>query len=147
MDLQITADSIPVLDKWGWDEHWEVPEWRRWHELMVQRYGRKYANSQFLYWWGKQDSTAGPYTRGKYDQNFVNYLDKYGIDIGDALSNVALSAGSVVKNTSRGLTFITKYLGWIIAGVILTIVILVFIYLRSPADKKIATAAAAAKFL
>lgn len=147
MEFEITADSTPILDGWGWDDYWKTPEWRRWHELMVIRYGRKYANSQFLYWWDKQDSTANPKMWGKYDQNFLNYMNKYGIDISDPASSVVMGMGSIVKNTSKGATFITKYLGWIIGGVILVIVIIVIIYLRSPRDKKIQTAAIAGKLL
>jgi hypothetical protein len=131
MIFDITAESTPVLDGWGWDDYWKAPEWKKWHQLMVQKYGKNYANDQFLYWWEQQDSFANPYNWAKYDKNFVNYLAGYGIDISSIISAPLVATHEAVSNVSSAGSKIFKYLGWILLTALLAIVIYVIIKLRS----------------
>lgn len=48
MAWNITADSVPVLDGWGWGDYWDVSDWIRWHELRKAKYGRDDANRKLL---------------------------------------------------------------------------------------------------
>lgn len=38
MPFTITADSFPVYDQWGWDEHWGCDEWQTWGNLLIVKY-------------------------------------------------------------------------------------------------------------
>lgn len=72
----ITADSIPVLDGWGFDEYWLLSDWVKWHKQLVDKYssqnktvkdklGRSYnfnpsADVRFITEWKKQTTGAAP---------------------------------------------------------------------------------------
>lgn len=107
----ITANSLPDLDEWGWDDYWGCEEWKAWHMEL-----RKMLNAQdaALIWtaaWNKQDGTAGPYNWCKYNAGFRNYMRSQGVDVDsvisaivmpvfDATGNLAQGAGDVVTNVS-----------------------------------------------
>lgn len=75
---KITADSTPVLDNWGWDEHWSAQDWMKWHSLVMQKYGRDFANQQFLAWWNRQTLGAGPLDARTFNATFRDYAKKHG---------------------------------------------------------------------
>lgn len=121
MAFEITADSIPVLDEWGWDDYWGIAEWQLWHSLMVKKYGKDSAKIKFEYYWNKQDAFSSPYNWAKYNPQFVAYLKSNGIDIGNFISTPVIGAGEVIKdvtgavtNTTKGVLNTTNILKWVI---------------------------------
>ena len=72
----ITADSIPDLDEWGWDDYWALTDWIKWHQQMVLKYGKVTANKKFLDYWGKQTLGASSLESFAYNSNFTNYIEK-----------------------------------------------------------------------
>ena len=74
--FKITADSEPILDKWGWDFYWSLNDWLVWHREMKKKYGNEKANRIFISWWDKQTFGASPLEHFAYDTNFTDYTDK-----------------------------------------------------------------------
>lgn len=121
----ITADSTPDLDGWGIDKYWGCQHWVKWHSLMVEKYGIKYANDTFLMEWEKQTFGASPGDCTTFNPAFIAYAKKYGfyqaLFSGAAflvyplavVSDVIIDAGKVIDNASNAAvntTGLLKYL-------------------------------------
>lgn len=102
--FDITADSEPILDGWGWAEYWSCSDWAEWHKLNVKKYGKQKANQKFTQWWSAQDGTAGPYNWCKYNAEFSKYFAENGIDVGNVVSHIVTGADSVVTSTTGAAT-------------------------------------------
>lgn len=74
----ITADSTPDFDSWGYDKYWGCAHWTKWHSLMVEKYGIKYANDKFIEQWEQQTMFAAPADCTTFNQAFIAYAKKYG---------------------------------------------------------------------
>lgn len=94
----ITADSLPDYDEWGWDEYWGCAEWMLWHQLNVQQYGKPTANQKFMEAWAAQDGLMSPYNWCKYNTDFANYFKAQGINVGWLLSNLIVAADNVTQD-------------------------------------------------
>lgn len=94
----ITADSTPVLDGWGWADYWPIGTWVQWHGLMKAKYGQAEANRRFLEVWHTQDSDANPFNERSINAQFRQYARDNGFYDG-------LYTG--------GLGFVAKPLGWL----------------------------------
>lgn len=75
-DYIITAESIPDLDDWGWDDYWTIQEWMKWHKEMKKKDGIDKANIRFLKWWHKQTSLSSPIDAITFDSEFRAYAKK-----------------------------------------------------------------------
>lgn len=111
MNFYITADSIPILDRWGWDEYWNAADWQKWHSLNVTKYGRATANEKFNREWERQDSFASPYNWAKYNKTFVDYFAKQGIDVSSIVSAPLIGAEKVVKGAGNAVGDIGNAVG------------------------------------
>lgn len=76
MAYNITAESIPILDGWGYDDHWSLTDWVTWHKALRNKFssenktvkdtlGRvfnynKSADTIWLREWNKQSFGAEP---------------------------------------------------------------------------------------
>jgi len=141
-EFAITADSKPVLDGWGAADYWTLADWRRWHERMVAKYKKDFANKQFRYYWNSQTADMNPYNWGKYDKVFVDYLKKYGIDISNFLSKILVgttsavgSAGEVVETAGESAEKTAKILKLVIPSVVIVLVIIVIIVIYRKSKK------------
>ncbi|MFA6569659.1 MAG: hypothetical protein WCT77_00270 [Bacteroidota bacterium] len=38
MANNITWDSVPIFDGWGWDDHWTLNDWVTWHKALRVKY-------------------------------------------------------------------------------------------------------------
>ena len=95
----ITADSVPVLDGWGWADYWLITDWMQWHKLVKAKYGLSEANKRFLSAWEKQESDANPVSARTTNENFRTYARENGFF--DGLYNTG------------ALALIAKPFGWI----------------------------------
>ena len=41
----ITENSVPNMDNWGWDDYWNCEDWVQWHKIMKSKKGKQYADS------------------------------------------------------------------------------------------------------
>jgi hypothetical protein len=114
----ITAQSVPVLDGWGWGDYWQCAEWQAWHVELRKLMSAKDAALVFTAAWNQQDSFAGPYNWCKYNSAFRNYMRSQGVDIDsvvsaivmpvfDATGNLAQGGSDVVTNVSSGANFLS----------------------------------------
>lgn len=98
----ISADSTPVLDGWGYDDYWGVPQWTIWVKANVKKYGKVTAKEKFAVEWNKQDAFASPYNWAKYDKAFHDFLMKtIDTDISSILSSPAVALEEVVSDVSE----------------------------------------------
>lgn len=93
----ITADSTPVLDGWGWADYWSINDWIIWHKSMKSKYGQQEANRRFLAAWHTQDSDANPFNQRNFNSDFRKYARDNGFFDG----------------LFSGMGFISKPIGWI----------------------------------
>lgn len=70
----ITADSVPDLDDWGWDDFWGCAEWISWHKAMKQKYGKPTADDKFMKWWSKQTTGASTLDCRSFNTGFREYF-------------------------------------------------------------------------
>jgi len=94
---KVTADSVPVLDGWGWADYWPVETWVEWHRCMKAKFGKDQANKTFLKYWNEQDSSANPFNQRNFNTSFRQYARENGF----------------FDDLFTGAGFISKPLGWI----------------------------------
>ena len=110
----ITAESTPVYDGWGFDDHWQCYDWIQWHKAMKRKYGLQKANDRFAEAWNKQSVWDKPYNWCKYDNEFSAYLKEQGMDAGHVVSKVITGAEDLVDNTSDAAKSISNLLPTIV---------------------------------
>lgn len=121
----ITAQSVPVLDGWGWADYWQAQDWMQWHQLMVAEYGVEKANYAFLYYYHEAGFLAASYDWRTFNSEFKDYCKQYGmydglfkgvgilakpfsivLDVGGNIANIVEDTTTGVANTSK----LIKYL-------------------------------------
>lgn len=126
----LTADSEPDFDNWGWDDYWSCEAFRRWHELNVTKYGKEVAKSKFLAAYEVAFSFGSYHQDCCYNSDFREYFKSYDIDVDtlfcslvmpviDTTGNVLTTAGNVssgVANTSSLLKYLLP-VALVVAGV------------------------------
>lgn len=131
MSFTITADSIPARDTWGWAPYWSCTQYRQWHELNVNAYGAQTANQKFIDAWSQLDAFDSNFNWCKYDSDFANYFESYGIDVGHILSHAINSAGDVVDaagNVVDSANNTTNVLKWLLPMVVIIAAIIALNY-------------------
>lgn len=100
----ITANSLPDLDEWGWDDYWGCEEWKAWHMELRKMLNAQDANAIWLQAWNQQSYGASPKSWCKYDTAFVNYFVSVGIlnpaDWSMIIPNVLNASGDVAEGVS-----------------------------------------------
>lgn len=127
MSFQITADSIPQRDTWGWEPYWSCEEYMQWHKLNVQQYGADVANQKFVSAWSELDTFDHNYNWCKYNREFTAYFKSYGIDVGNILSDIVTAGGNVVDsvtNVTQAASNTTQMLRWIIPVAVIAALII-----------------------
>jgi len=110
---EITAQSTPVLDAWGWGEYWGCEEWIAWHQSLVTQFGAAQATQIFKQAWEQQTIGAHPLVWCQYDALFHNYFKQYGITFDPSsglwitAENVVNSAGDIITNLGSGASFLS----------------------------------------
>lgn len=135
----ITADSIPVLDEWGWDDYWGVYEWIDWYNKVKAKHSKVYADTLFKIYWNKQDTFANPYNWAKYDSDFRAFLSKEGLlssvtnvfaDVVSAGTNVVSSGASAAQNVAEGVESAAKTTKYILPVLLIVVVVIVVLSFR-----------------
>ena len=116
---EITAQSQPVLDAWGWDNHWGCEEWKAWFIELRKVMSAQDAALTFTQAWNQQDSFAGPYNTCKYNLPFRNFMRANGVNIDsivsaiidplfDAAGNLVQGGSDVITNTAGAASSISQ---------------------------------------
>lgn len=136
-EYKITADSIPDLDEWGWDDYWDINDWMEWHRLMKARYGLAKANSTFLKYWDKQTSGANPLGARSFNSKFKEYARANGfydglfsglLDMlarpGSAAQDLVKGGTNVISSAAKGAENTGKVLKFLIPAAIVVAVVI-----------------------
>lgn len=100
----ITAQSKPDYDEWGWDDYWSCADWVKYHVELKKTFGADVAKQMWYQAWEKQDGTASPYNWCKYNSHFYDYFKKefgetwFLMEIGGAVGGAAEGINRVVKS-------------------------------------------------
>jgi hypothetical protein len=143
MSFTINADSVPVLDDYGWSDYWTLLDWETWVTANVQQYGLSTAQNKFKSAWMQQDILASPWSWGKYDADFRDFLEPLGLldfitnpianlfsGAGDLISGVGSglgNVGGVIDNTSSSVNTFSKYLNWFLPALLVLGIIYLFL--------------------
>lgn len=82
MSYEITADSWPDFDGWGWDDSWSATDWITWHNAMIEANGEQYANEKVVSAWETIDPVWGLVASDEYiyatdNDAFENHFSQY----------------------------------------------------------------------
>ncbi len=118
---EITWESQPDYDGWGWDTYWGCEEWMAWHKELKRKYGSEKANYLWKSAWDKQGSFDAPLNSCRYNTTFVNYFLNEGIDIRSFISalftnstETLVNATDATKEATSSISSIGKQLKWIL---------------------------------
>ncbi len=133
--ITVTAESIPDLDDWGWDDYWTCSDWQQWHVLRSAAYGKAQADVDFLYYWNQQSMGAHALDCRSFSTSFRSYFQSQnllealydgalgviastigaGTDVITGISSAVSSVGDGVKNSSKIISVIIPILLVLIA--------------------------------
>jgi hypothetical protein len=60
MAYDINADSYPDYDEWGSDEYWKIPDWQKFYDELLKKYGADEGSRRWLDAWWRQGFGAHP---------------------------------------------------------------------------------------
>ena len=113
------ANSQPPLSEF--DSQWGCADWMEWHKANVKTYGKDVANTKFTTQFNQLSSWNSEYSFCKYNCDWAQYFGNYGIDVSDVFSRATCSAvkviddaGSVVTNTTGGLSTGSSVIKWLL---------------------------------
>jgi hypothetical protein len=121
MSFVITANSTPVYDAWGPDDHWSCSDWITWHKALKKEFGADKANEIFISAFHKAGFAASSYDCRTFNSDFRKYAKDNGFY--DALydgitglilkpigsgNDVVNSASNTISNVGEGAEGITK---------------------------------------
>jgi len=130
--FKITAESVPDLDDWGWDDYWDCHHWIEWYKKVKQKYGRKQARSTFLTYWNLQTIGAHGIDCRSFNKAFREFAKKEKLfdelysgvgviaqPIG-AVTDVVSSGTKAVSNVAQSGENVSKILKWVVPGAIIS---------------------------
>lgn len=114
---QITADSTPDYDMPfnPFDSSWTMADWISWHKALLAKYGSNEAQNRFITAWEDQSAWSMPYSFWKYNNEFVDYFNSQGFNVGHALSKTVSNVSKGIERSSQ-LTKILLPLGVVAIG-------------------------------
>jgi len=144
----IQADSVPVLDGWGFDlsgigigeKIWTAQEWIDWHKAMIKKYGKEKADNSFVEWFDSSTYGAAQISYSVNSMPFKAYVIQEGLNIKSsilsrvykaetALNNIGepiRNLGAAISNTTGAIKYIAPLA---VAGIAL--ILLLSIYTRT----------------
>lgn len=128
MAFEITADSTPVYDTWGWADYWSCEDWIAWHKALKDKYGKAKADAMWLSAWNAQDSFEHDYNWCKYGASFNAYVNAENLPVTHLLSDVISGVTNIGSNVITGATNTSKTLKWLVPVVLVIVIIGVLIY-------------------
>ena len=60
MAYDINADSYPAYDTWGRDNYWLLPDWQKFYDELIKKYGADEGSRRWLDAWWRQGVGAHP---------------------------------------------------------------------------------------
>jgi hypothetical protein len=60
MGYNIDAYSQPDYDDWGWDDNWDINDWKNWYDALEKQFGASEAGKKWLEAWNRQGSFTSP---------------------------------------------------------------------------------------
>jgi hypothetical protein len=115
--MAIQVDPIQTIP----DKNSTGAQWIQWHQALKDRYGKKQANSLFLYGWEKRRASGNILTGNIANtQTLREYLEKQGITVsGDGVLDYAADALDNFEDYFGGIFGVGKTVAIVIALLIL----------------------------
>jgi len=140
-NFNITADSKPLYDSWGWADYWSCSDWINWHKALRSKYNLDTANKIWVDAWldGVSGAAGGrgiapgsnyvidsvPLSCRTFDNGFREYIKNnktlYNAvysGIGAALAKPLGAGSDVVEGVSSGIGNVSKIIKYGIPVVI-----------------------------
>ena len=134
-DFNITAESTPVYDGFGFADYWSCTDWTYWHSLLKAKFGKVQADQTWLQAWNKQDAFESNYNWCKYSSSFNSYVNSENLPVTHLLSDVISGGTKVGENligtavqTSKVPLNVASILKWLIPTLLIIGVIGALIY-------------------
>ena len=117
--MDITAESYPDYDGWGFDNYWKCTDWMIWYGKLKEAYGTTEAKLRWKSAWEKQDASASPYLWCLYSDDFYDFVRDNDLGLSNTLADVTSGAGTAVSGVFKGLGWFGKNIVWIAPTVLL----------------------------
>ena len=111
--MDITANSYPDYDSWGYDNYWSCTDWMIWYGKLKQAYGADEARLRWKSAWEKQDATASPYLWCLYSDDFYDFVRENELGLENTIADVTAGTGSALTGLLGGLGWFGRNLKWI----------------------------------
>ena len=108
---EITCDSTPVYDAWGWwSDFWVASDWITWHKKLKEDCGlsQDEANARIEQAWLDR-GTFGHEWFFQFDSQFRDYFEGQGIDF-SIFANIIYSVGKGTEDVVEGVGSTAKIL-------------------------------------
>lgn len=124
-DNNITANSEPDLDEWGWDSFWSCAEWVQWHQQLKAMFGKADADRRFVNAYFEQSFGASGYDCRSFNSAFRTYFqdenllealygDLAALQLIGAATDVITSVSNAASNAGKGAENLSKVLKWLL---------------------------------
>jgi len=139
----ITADSTPVFDKWGYDTFWGCEHWVLWHSKMAEKYGIKHANDTFLLNWEQNTFGASVGDCTTFNPAFMAYAKKAGFYTAlfsgiafltypiAVVTDLVYDAGKIIDNAGNSIVNVSSMLRWLAPVLVVGAGIVAGIYVKN----------------
>jgi hypothetical protein len=129
----IKWDSEPIYDYWWWQfdkpsKYWTASDWVIYHKRLVEHFGLEVANEKWKAAIQKMDFFEHGTSWFKYNQDFVNYFETQGIDIGHFLSKAYVTTNNVIDDVLDFTESVSNAFKWLIPAVAVIIIVAMILY-------------------
>jgi len=111
--MNITADSLPDYDGFGWDKYWTCTDWMIWYSRLKDAHGAAEARLTWKTHWEQQDSTASPYMWCLYSDDFYAFIKENELGLKNNIADITSSGGKAITGLFKGFGWIGQNIIWI----------------------------------
>ena len=117
--MDISAESYPDYDGFGWDNYWSCTDWMIWYGKLKQAYGVSEAKLRWKSAWEKQDNTSNPYLWCMYSDDFYEFIREEELGLSNTLADVSSGVGTGVTGIFKGFGWIGRNIVWLAPAVLI----------------------------
>ena len=112
--LDITAQSLPDYDDFGFDQYWGCTDWMVWYDRLKEEHGKKEARIIWKSAWEKQDYFDYAYNQCPLQDDFRDFSRKNRLDSTGLFSDFFVGLGDTASGAFKSLGWIGRNLPWIV---------------------------------
>tara|TARA_R110000824_G_scaffold136918_1_gene300915 strand:- start:343 stop:759 length:417 start_codon:yes stop_codon:yes gene_type:complete len=117
----ITWESVPDYDGWGWDTYWSCADWMIWYNKLDEHYGASEARLLWKSAWNEQGIWESNYNWCKYDPTFNQFLKDNELGESHLLADTVIDTTEAAGGVLGSLGWVGKNLKWILPSALIIV--------------------------